>query len=59
MAFLRVIAVRDGLPGPEVWLIFRRSKGSSPQLRAYLSDAPEDTPYAALVRVTGMRSAGQ
>lgn len=55
MAFLRVVAVRDGLPGPDVWLIFRRSTGSSPQLKAYISNAAEDTPYAALVRITGMR----
>lgn len=55
MAFLRVVAVRDGLPGPEVGLIFRRSRGSAPQVKAYLSNASEDTPYAALVRVTGMR----
>ena len=25
---LRVIAVRDGLPGPEVWLVLRRQVGS-------------------------------
>jgi len=55
MAFLRVVAVRDGLPGPDVWLVFRRSRGSSPHLKAYVSNAPQDTPHAELVKITGMR----
>jgi SRSO17 transposase len=54
-AFRRVIAVRDGLPGPEVWLVFRRSSGPEPELKAFLSNAPETTPETALVRVAGMR----
>jgi len=55
MAFLRGVAVRDGLPGPDVWMVFRRSRGPSPQLKAYVSNASQDTPHAELVRITGMR----
>jgi SRSO17 transposase len=54
-AFRRVIAVRDGLPGPEVWLVLRRSLEEEPQLKTYLCNAPADTPRAELVRVSGMR----
>jgi len=51
----RMVAVRDGLPGPEVWLILRRSLGEEPELKTYLSNAPADTPHIELVRVAGMR----
>lgn len=54
-AFRRVVAVRHGLPGPEVWLILRRSLGEEPELKTYLSQAPADTPRTELVRVAGMR----
>ncbi len=54
-AFLRAVAVRDGLPGPDVWVVFRRSLGDKPELKAYLSNAPVATPYAPFVRVSGMR----
>lgn len=51
----RVVAVRDGLPGPEVWLVLRRSLGPEPELKAYLSNAPVATPITEFVRVVGMR----
>ena len=54
-AFRRVVAVRDDLPGPEVWLVLRRSLGAEPELKAYLSNAPADTPHTELVRIAGMR----
>jgi len=54
-AFRRVVVVRDGLPGPEVWLILRRSLGEEPEFKTYLSNAPADTPDTELVRVAGMR----
>src|SRR5215470_1262502 len=38
-AALRVIAVREGLPGPEVWLVLRRNLLSG-ELKTYLSNAP-------------------
>lgn len=51
----RGVAVRGGWPGPDVWLVFRRALGEHPELKVYLSNAPAQTPVAALVRVTGMR----
>jgi len=54
-AFRRVVAVRDGLPGPEVWLVLRRPLGEEPELKTYLSIAPVDTPRVELVRIAGMR----
>jgi SRSO17 transposase len=54
-AFARVVAVRDGLPGPEQWLLLRRSLGERPQLKTYLSNAPATTPHSTLVRKSGMR----
>jgi SRSO17 transposase len=53
-AFLRVVAVRDGLPGPDVWLIFRRAL-STGELKVYLSNAPQETSHDTLVRISGMR----
>ena len=50
----RVVAVRQGLPGPEVWLVWRRNV-SSGELKTYLSNAPADTALATLVRLSGMR----
>lgn len=54
-AFLRVVEVRDELPGREVWLVLRRSLGAKPELKAYLSNAPADTPHTELARIAGMR----
>jgi SRSO17 transposase len=54
-AFRRVVAVRDGLPGPDVWLVLRRSLGSNPEPKFYLSNAPAETAETGLVRVVGLR----
>ena len=61
-AALRAVAVRDRLPGPDVWLLLRRPlpTGATDQteereLKFYLSCAPPDTPLATLVRVSGLR----
>lgn len=54
-AFRRVVAVRDGLPGPEAWLVLRRSLGEEPELKTYLSNASSATPRTELARVSGMR----
>jgi SRSO17 transposase len=54
----RALAVRDGLPGPQVWVLVRRKvSGASdgPELKFYLSNAPIDTPLGELVRVSGLR----
>lgn len=53
-AFVRVIAVRDGLPGPEVWLVLRRNLTDG-ELKTYLCNAPADMPHHRLVRTSGMR----
>jgi SRSO17 transposase len=53
-AFQRVGAVRDGLPGPEVWLVLRRSLTDG-ALQTSLSNAPADIAATRLVRTRGMR----
>ena len=54
-AFVRAVAVRDSLPGPDIWVVFRRSLNEPQELKAYLSNAPADTPLGELVRISGMR----
>jgi SRSO17 transposase len=54
-AFRRVVAARDDLPGPDVWVSFRRSVGDHPELKVYLSNAPADLLVTELVRLAGMR----
>jgi hypothetical protein len=54
-ACCRGVAVRAGLPGPDVWIVLRRTWGEAPGLKVYLSNAPGDIPVTALVRVAGMR----
>jgi len=54
-AFQRGVAVRAGLPGPDVWIVWRRAVGEQPELQVYRSNAPAYTPVATLVRVAGMR----
>lgn len=53
-ASVRVIAVRDGLPGEEVFLVLRRSLTDG-ELKTYLCNAPADIPQVRLVRMSGMR----
>jgi SRSO17 transposase len=52
--FLRVVAIREGLPGPDVWLVLRRDVLSG-ELKTFLSNAPIDSPPEALARVSCMR----
>ncbi len=55
---VRVVAVRERLPGPAGWLLVRRTvptAGEEPEYKYYLSNAPDDTPLAELVRISGMR----
>lgn len=57
-AAVRVVAVRDRLPGPTVWLVIRRTipaAGEAPVCKYYLSHAPDDVPLRTLVRASGMR----
>ena len=51
---IRVINVRQGLPGQAVWLICRRDVFSG-DIKYYLSNAPADTPLTDFVRASGMR----
>ena len=53
-ATLRVMAVREGRPGPEGWLVLRRN-GLTGALKTYLSTAPADIPQVTLVRMSGLR----
>jgi len=53
-AAFRVVGVRDGLPGPDVWLVLRRSV-STGELKPYLSNAPSEVPGDTLVWASGMR----
>jgi SRSO17 transposase len=54
VAAWRVIAVREGLPGPEVWLVLRRHLGTG-ELKTSLCHAPIHTPVATLGRLSGRR----
>jgi len=53
-ATLRVVAVRDTLPGPDVWLVLRRHSETG-ELKTSLCNAPVATPLDTLVRMSGMR----
>jgi SRSO17 transposase len=50
-ARVRVVVERDGLPGPELWLLLERSCDQQPQAKYYLSNAAADCPLRTLVRV--------
>jgi SRSO17 transposase len=50
----RVTAVRDDLPGPDVWLVLRRNAETG-EVKYFLSNAPADTPLSILVRIAGLR----
>lgn len=53
-ACLRVVACRDSLPGPNLWLVLRRQPNSN-ELKCYLSNAPINTPLDTFVWLSGMR----
>jgi SRSO17 transposase len=54
-AFLRVVAVRERMPGAACWLVLRRSLDEPADLKTYLSNAPARMPLIALVEKSGMR----
>jgi SRSO17 transposase len=54
LALLRVVAPRNGLPGPDLWLVLRRNCATA-ELKAYLSNAPATIDPLTLVRMSGMR----
>ena len=51
---IRVVAVRDTLPGPEGWLVLRRHIETG-ELKTSLCHAPVDTVLEKLVHMSGMR----
>ncbi len=53
-AAMRVVAVRDSLPGPDVWLVLRRHSETG-EVTTSLCHAPRDTALATRVRLRGMR----
>lgn len=53
-AAVRCVAVRAGLPGPDIWLVLRR-RLSDGELKAYVSNAPAQTPLQTFARISGMR----
>jgi SRSO17 transposase len=52
---VRVIESRDGLPGPEVWLLARRSVSEPTELAYYLALAPIEIPLRTVARVAATR----
>jgi len=55
VACVRAVAVREGLPGPDVWLVLRRALDADRELKAYLCNAPADTAPETLVWLLGLR----
>ena len=54
-ARVRVVESRDQLPGPDVWLLARRSPSTPDKLAYYLAYAPPKTGLATLVQVASSR----
>ncbi len=54
-AFLRVTSIRERLPGPRVWLVFRRRRRPQPELKFYFSNAPTTTPPREFAQLSGWR----
>ena len=54
-ARVRVIESRDGFPGPEVWLLARRSVRDPTELAYYFALAPTTVALQPLARVAGTR----
>jgi SRSO17 transposase len=52
---MHVVESRDQLPGPDVWLLARRSVSDPTDLAYYLALAPETTPLRELARVAATR----
>jgi SRSO17 transposase len=50
-ARVRVVAERDDLPGPELWLVIERGHQQQPEVKYYLSNAAKDCPLRTLVQV--------
>ena len=51
----RVVESRNALPGPDAWLLARRSISVPTDIAYYLSNAPMETPLLALARIASTR----
>jgi len=49
-ARVRVVAERDDLPGPDLWLVIERSCDQAPYVKYYLSNAAPDCPLLELAQ---------
>lgn len=54
-AWTPVVESRDRLPGPDVWLLVRRSISDPKQVAYYLSYAPAGTAFETLIRIASRR----
>ncbi|HEV3260612.1 MAG TPA: IS701 family transposase [Gemmataceae bacterium] len=54
-ARVRVVAERDDLPGPELWLVIERGCEQQTGVKYYLSNAAKDCPLLTLARVAHTR----
>lgn len=55
LATRRMVAVRGGLPGPQLWLIVRRDPFNPTDLKYFLSNAPPDTLLDDFATVCALR----
>ena len=51
----RIVESRNRLPGPDAWLVARRSLSDPTDIAYYLSNAPVDTPLLELAQVASTR----
>jgi SRSO17 transposase len=51
----RVVESRNAMPGPDAWLLARRSVSDPTDIAYYLSNAPTETPLLALARIASTR----
>jgi len=58
-ACVRVVESREHLPGPDVWLLSRRSPGAPDRLAYSLAYVPAHTRPEAMVRVASARSSAE
>lgn len=54
-AAVRVWAMRHRKPGPPIWLMFRRSLGSDPEIKYYVCNADADMRLESMALVSGCR----
>jgi SRSO17 transposase len=51
----RVTLCKEGLPERTVWLVLKRTLGTTPEYSYYMSNAPVSTPWRLLVWLSGVR----